>query len=75
MPFQASTPEGNAVRTAAQQAGSTPLDSLTVTQAVAYVNANVVDLPSAKAALIILVKILGKMESQIVQLQAQIKTK
>lgn len=73
MPLQVSTPEGQAVRTASTQTGSTPLDGMTVSQVDAWINANVTDLASAKTALRIIGKLLFLIFAQLRQIQAELK--
>lgn len=51
MPVVFSKPEGDALRTAKTQAGTNPIDNITLQQALAYLNTNVTDLASAKAYL------------------------
>ena len=53
-----STPQGNALRQAKTDAGTNPLDNLTLPQATAWIDANVTDLPSARTALKNLVKLI-----------------
>lgn len=53
-----STVEGDALRQARSAAGTNPLDNLTMAQALAWVDANVTDLPSARNALKHLLKII-----------------
>ena len=52
------TNEGNALRQARTAAGTNPLDNLTMAQALAWIDANVTDLPSARNALKHLVKLI-----------------
>ncbi len=52
------TSEGNALRQARTAAGANPLDNLTMVQALAWIDANVTDLPSARNALKHLVKLI-----------------
>ena len=54
-----------AITQAKTDAGSTAIDDLTVTQAVNYINTNVIDLASAKSALIIAVKYIGEMRREL----------
>jgi hypothetical protein len=52
------TVQGDALRQAKAAAGTNPLDGLTMTQALAFIDANVTDLPSARTALKHLVKLI-----------------
>ena len=54
-----------AITQAKTDAGTTPIDGLTVAQAVSYINTNVTDLTSAKAALVIAVKYIGEMRREL----------
>jgi len=53
-----STNEGNALRQSKTAAGTNALDNLTMAQALAWIDANVTDLPSARTALKHLVKLI-----------------
>ncbi len=57
MAIQISTPEGNALRQAKTDAGTNPIDNLTLAQALAYLQNNVTDLNSAKVYLAHLTKL------------------
>jgi hypothetical protein len=52
------TAQGDALRQARTAVGSNPIDNLTMAQALAWVDANVTDLPSARNALKHLVKLI-----------------
>lgn len=73
MPIQITTNKGNAVRTAQTQAGANPLDNLTVTQALAWIDANVTDLASARTALKQMVKVVFIQERRIARLEAALQ--
>lgn len=53
-----STVQGDTLRQARTAAGTNPLDGLTMVQALAFIDANVTDLPSARNALKHLVKLI-----------------
>ena len=57
MPLQTTTPEGDAIRQAQTDAGINPIDSLTLAQALTYLQNNVIDLASAKVYLGLLTKL------------------
>jgi hypothetical protein len=58
------TSEGDALRQSQQAAASNPIDGLTLAEALAWIDTNVVDLPSARAALKQLAKILFVVRAQ-----------
>ncbi len=58
MPLQTTTPEGDAIRQAQTDAGANPISALTLAQALAYLQTNVTDLPTAKVYLGHLTKLL-----------------
>lgn len=58
MPLTVTTNAGDAVRAAQTQAGANPLENLTVTQALAWIDANVTDLASARTGMKHIVKYL-----------------
>jgi hypothetical protein len=58
MAIQISTPEGNVLRQAKADAGTNPVDALTLAQVLTYLQNNVTDINSAKAYLAQLTKIL-----------------
>ncbi len=57
MPIQITTPAGEAARKAKTDAGTNPIDNLTLAQALTYLQNNVTDLPSAKMYLAHLTKL------------------
>ncbi len=59
------TPEGDALRQAQQAAAGNPIDNLTLPDALSWIDANVVDLPSARAALKQMAKILFVLRAEI----------
>jgi hypothetical protein len=59
------TTEGDALRQTQQAAVSNPIDSLTLADALAWIDANVVDLPSARAALKQLAKTMFVLRAQV----------
>ncbi len=65
MAIQISTPEGNALRQAKTDAGTNPVDSLTLAQALVYLQNNVTDLASAKAYLAQLTKVLFVLRAEV----------
>lgn len=73
MPAQFSTPKGDALRTAKTQAGTNPLDGLTVTQALTWIDSNVTDLPSARTALKQMVKTLFILDRRVDRLEAALQ--
>lgn len=73
MPIQLSTNTGDAVRAAQTQAGANPLDNLTVTQALAWIDANVTDLASARTGMKHMVKYLFIQKRRIDRLEAAVQ--
>ncbi len=73
MPVTISTPKGDAVRAAQTQAGANPLNGLTVTQALAWIDSNVTDLASARTALKQIVKVVFIQERRIDRLEAAVQ--
>lgn len=73
MPIQITSTQGDAVRTAQTQAGANPLDGLTVTQALAWIDANVTDLATAKTALKQMVKVIFIQERRIDRIEAAVQ--
>lgn len=73
MPIQITTNTGNAIRTAQSQAGANPLDGLTVTQALAWIDANVTDLASARTGMKHMVKYLFIQKRRIDRLEAAVQ--
>jgi hypothetical protein len=69
------TQEGDDVRLAQTQAGTNPINSLTLTQALAYLQSNVTDLPSARVYLAHLTKLVFIQERRIARLEKVLKDK
>lgn len=63
------TAEAIALRNAASQKGTTPLDGMTVAQADAWITANVTDLATNKTALRLIVKLLFWLAARITALE------
>lgn len=73
MPFQTTTPEGDAIRQAQTDAGTNPIDSLTLAQALTYLSTNVTDLPTAKTYIGQLTKLVFIQARRIDRLEQTIK--
>lgn len=73
MPIQITTTSGDAVRAAQTQAGANPLENLTVTQALAWIDANVTDLASARTGMKHIVKYLFIQKRRIDRLEAALQ--
>ena len=73
MPIQITTNTGDSIRTAQTQAGANPLDNLTVTQALAWIDANVTDLASARTGMKHMVKYLFIQKRRIDRLEAAVQ--
>jgi len=73
MPIQITTNTGDAIRTAQTQAGANPLENLTVTQALAWIDANVTDLASARTGMKHMVKYLFIQKRRIDRLEAALQ--
>lgn len=65
------TSAGDTYRTYKTQAGANPLEGLTVTQAVNWIDSNVTDLPSAKVALKHIIKALFVLKAEINRLKKE----
>lgn len=73
MPFQTTTPEGDQLRQAQNDAGTNPIDSLTLAQALTYLQANVTDLPSAKTYIGLLTRLVFILVRRVDRLETVLK--
>jgi hypothetical protein len=75
MPFQGTTPEGQAQRQAQADAGTNPFDALTLVQALAWIDANVTDLASARTALKQAAKMIFIQKRRIDKIESHLKNR
>lgn len=73
MPVTFTNASGDALRTAKTQAGTNPLDGLTLAQIDAWIVANVTDLASAKTALRQMAKLVAIHERRLDRIEAALK--